>query len=94
MTTAAIWYYYIGVCIALLQVFLFLIARFYQRTAGEQTRSGVFIISMILFLMGYFLYGFQGPPLVGNVLADMMLFLGGSVLIANGFLLLKTMMQG
>ncbi len=85
---------YIGGAVVVLHVVLFLIARFYQRTAGRQTRSGLFLVSMILLVGGVLWYSWTGPPLVGNSGADVLLLVGGGLLIGNGRALLHTMTRG
>ena len=84
----------VGFGVAVLHIFLFLIARFYQRAAGEPTRSSLFLVSMALLLAGDLLYGWQGPPLIGNTAADLLLLAGGGVLAGNGYLLLTAMTRG
>jgi hypothetical protein len=84
----ALW---IGSCTAVLQILLFLIARFYQRTAGEPTRSGLFLVSMALLLSGELMYGWQTRSLAGNKAADLLLLIGGSTLAGNGYLLFRAM---
>jgi hypothetical protein len=85
---------YVGCGVAVLQGFLFMIARFYQQKSGSHTRYGLFLVSMALTLTGDMLYCWQGSRMVGNVAADLLLLCGGCVLAGNGFLLHRAMTQG
>ena len=85
---------YVGCGVAVLQAFLFLIARFYQEKSGSRTRYGLFLMSMLLTLTGEMLYWGQGVRVVGNMVADLLLLCGGCVLAGNGFLLHRAMTQG
>ena len=85
---------YIGCAVVVLHVFLFLIALFYRRMSGMKTRRGLFLVSMVLLLAGDILYSWQGPPLVGNYAADLLLLVGGCVLIGNSYFLLQAMTRG
>jgi len=80
--------------VATLQFFVFLIARFYQKSSGEPTRYWLFLLSMVLMLVGDGLYVWKGPPLLGNLLADLLLFAGGAVLMGNSVFLLRAMTRG
>ncbi len=83
--------FYVGCAIAVLQIFLFLIARFYQRMTGERTRPGLFLVSAALLLAGDLLYVSQVPQLAGNTLADVFLLAGGCVLVGSSYPLLRAM---
>jgi hypothetical protein len=85
---------YVGCGVAVLQAFLFMIARFFQQKSGNRTRYGLFLVSMGLTLAGDCLYCWQGSRVVGNMAADLLLLGGGCVLIGNGFLLYRAMTQG
>jgi hypothetical protein len=85
---------YVGCGIAVLQAFLFMIARFYQLKSGNRTRYGLFLVSMTLVLAGDMLYCWRGPMMLGDMAADLLLLCGGCVLLGNGFLLLRAMTQG
>ncbi len=85
---------YVGCGVAVLQVSLYLIARFFQQKSGSRTRYGLFLVSMGLTLAGDVLYCWQGSVVVGSIVADLLLLGGGCVLIGNGFLLYRAMTQG
>jgi len=85
---------YVGLGVAVLQAFLFMIARFYQLKSGNRTRYGLFLVSMILMLAGDMLYSWRGPALAGDVAADLLLLGGGCILLGNAALLLRAMTRG
>ena len=62
-----------------LLIFLFLIARFYQRFSGKQTYFMLFLVPVVLFGAGAVRYA-SVEPLAGNVFADILLGVGGIVL--------------
>lgn len=95
VTTVRVLTILIGIGVAGLQVSVFLIARFYQKSSGEPTRYWLFLVSMVLMLAGDCLYIWQGPPmLLGHVVADLFYLVGGAVLMGNSYLLLRAMTQG
>ena len=91
-----------AVCILLL--FLFGIARFFERRLlernqkdeGPKTRSyyPFFLVPVALFAVSALIYVFNGPLVVGSVLADILRILGALVLVFAGYSLLNTMMGG
>ena len=85
---------YIGLGVAVLQAFLFMIARFYQLKSGSRTRYGLFLVSLILILVGDMLYCWRGPMLAGDSSADLLLLGGGGLLLGNAALLLRAMTRG
>jgi hypothetical protein len=85
---------YVGCGIAVLQAFLFMIARFYQLKSGSRTRYELFLVSMTVMLAGDMLYCWKGPLMLGNIAADLLVLCGGCLLLGNGFLVLRAMTQG
>lgn len=80
--------------IIIIHGFLYLIARFYERSAGERTFAGFFFVSCALLVTGNLLYAWWNPPLVGHTVADLSLIAGGCLLAGTSYYLLKTMTKG
>jgi hypothetical protein len=58
-------------------VFLFLIARFYQRKSGVNVRAGLFLGPPILFLLAALRYALLAAEFEGDVLGDLLFCVGG-----------------
>lgn len=80
------------VCILLF--FLFAIARFYEKKSGRHTYYWSFAGPIILFALAAIRYVFLMPDIVGDVLGDLMRFMGGLLLILFGVFLLRLMTGG
>jgi hypothetical protein len=76
---------------ALLLIFLFRIARFYQRTAAEPSHYQLFLIPLGLFAGAALRYAWLGQ-FTGDALGDLLLFAGGLTLFALGAFLSRLMM--
>lgn len=76
--------------LAILLIFLLLIARFYQRFANEQTYFGLFLLPIVLFGMATVRYS-SIDQIGGDTLADLLSAAGGIVLIGLCLLLYRLM---
>jgi hypothetical protein len=85
-------YFWIGVVGLIL--LLNRIARFYQVTTGVRSYYRMFLIPVVLFLGGMARYASIDRRIAGDVLGDLLLFLGGISLTLLGYLLLKLMTGG
>lgn len=72
---------YLWFPLATLLIFLFLIARFYQRFSGRQTFFMMFLAPVVLFGAGSVRYA-SGEELAGNAFADLLLGTGGIILLS------------
>lgn len=72
---------YTGFALALLLVFLLLIARFYQRFSGERTYFRWFVAPALLFAAGVVRYA-SLDQIAGDALAEALMAGGGVVIIA------------
>lgn len=79
--------------VAILLVFLFAIARFYQVTSGQNSRYRWFLAPIVLFGAGAVRYATRGD-IRGDVLGDILSVAGSIVLIALASWLLRLMMGG
>jgi hypothetical protein len=70
---------YVWFPLAVLLLFLLLIARFYQRFSGERTYYQVFLLPMLCFGAATARYASLGT-IAGDPLADLMLAVGGASL--------------
>jgi peptidoglycan/LPS O-acetylase OafA/YrhL len=82
---------YSGALAAVLLGFLFLIARFYERTSGERSHYRWFLAPAGLFLIAAARYAITGGY-TGDPFGDLCLLLGGISLIALGYFLSRLMM--
>jgi hypothetical protein len=80
------------VCVLLF--FLFSIARFYEKKSGRSTYYWSFVGPIILFALAAIRYVFLMPNIVGDVLGDLMRFLGGLLVLLSGVFLLRLMTGG
>lgn len=78
--------------IAFLVLLLWRIARFYERSSGQQAYSYLFLLSFLFLSTGAIWYIVVAPVFVGIPLADLSLFLGGGLLLVAAFLLNRVMM--
>ncbi len=74
-----------------LLLFLYAIARFYQRTAHERSHYRLFLVPLVIFLAAAVRYAWLGR-VTGDVLGDLLLLLGGVSLFALGSFLNRLMM--
>jgi hypothetical protein len=77
--------------IAILLLFLYLIARFYERKAGQRSYYRFFLIPMGLFLFAAISYAFFAADFVGAPAGDAAFFAGGMVMFLLGYFLLDLM---
>jgi hypothetical protein len=85
-------YFWAGV--AALILLLNRIARFYQVTTGVRSFYRLFLLPVALFLFGMARYAGIDALISGDVLGDLLFFVGGVGLILLGYLLLKLMTGG
>ena len=86
---------YSWVIIAILLLFLFLIARFYERKARQKSHYQLFLLPLVLFLLGILRYDFLfAGNFVGDLLGDTLFFVGGVATAILGYHLLDLMTGG
>lgn len=86
---------YSWVIVAILLVFLFLIARFYERKAQQRSYYQLFFLPLVLFLLGTLRYGSLSTcNFVGDPLGDILFFAGGVAAAILGYHLLNLMTGG
>lgn len=78
--------------IAFLIFLLWRIARFYERSSGQQAYAWIFLIPLVLLPAGAAWYLITAPEFVGLPAADALLVAGGAVLLAGTFILRRAMM--
>ncbi len=81
-----------GIVITLL--FLFLIARFYEKKSGQKSYYQFFLLPLVLFLLSAIRYLFSTDEFVGDVTGDTLLFSAGLVLGFLSYSLLNLMTGG
>jgi hypothetical protein len=85
---------YIWLGVSALLVILYRIAHFYQITTGLRSHFRFFLIPAILFIAGMVQYLMAGNGFTGDVLGDLLFFLGGISLSLIGYYVLKLMTGG
>ncbi len=80
--------------VAVLLIFQFLIARFYEKKSGQRSYYIVFLIPALLFLVAAARYAFWTGDLAGDIWGDSLLFVGGGILAALSAFLFRLMMGG
>lgn len=85
---------YIGIAALVSILFLFLIARFYERKSGQRSYYELFIIPMALFAAGQVYNAWWANAYVGNGMGDGLWFLAGMAVISLGNFLLNLMTGG
>ena len=75
-------------------LFLFLVARFYEKKAEQRSYYQLFFLPLLLFSLSAISYGIFGEDFVGNVPGDSLLFLAGAVQTALCFSLYWLMTGG
>ncbi|MBI5670034.1 MAG: hypothetical protein HZC41_18725 [Chloroflexi bacterium] len=83
---------YVWFPLAILLVFLLLIARFYQKFASEPTYFRLFGVPIVLFGAATLRYS-SLDQIGGDVLADLLLAAGGVILIGLSLFLYRLMMR-
>jgi hypothetical protein len=83
---------YIWFPLAVLLIFLLLIARFYQKFSGEQTFFRLFLVPLVFFGAAAVRYASVGQ-IAGDTLADVLLGVAGLILIALSLHLYRLMMS-
>jgi hypothetical protein len=78
--------------ITLLVFFLRKIARFYERSSDETAQSWLFLFPIVLLPAGALWYLMYSPDFVGEPIGDLLLFIGGAVLITASYILQQAMM--
>ena len=71
---------------------LWRIARFYERSSGENACSWLFLIPLVLLPLGAFWYLVEDPRFVESRGGDVLFFSGGLVLLIASILLQQAMM--
>jgi hypothetical protein len=84
----------IWIGVAGLLLVLYHIARFFQLTTGVRSYYRLFLVPMVLFLSGMVRYVIIAPCFTGDVLGDLLFFLGGVSLLFMGHHLLELMTGG
>ena len=79
--------------ISILLFFLFAIARFFDRKSSRQSFYQLFLLPAVLFIGGALRYCLVGD-FVGDPLADLGRAIGGALVCALGYFLLKLMTGG
>jgi hypothetical protein len=82
-----------GGIVALL-LLLYRIAQFYQMTTGLRSHYRFFLVPVVLFVAGVARYLVLDIGFTGDVLGDLLFFLGGGALTLVGYYLLKLMTGG
>jgi hypothetical protein len=85
-------YFWVGVVTLILLINR--IARFYQLTTGVRSYYRAFLVPAFLFLAGTVRYLFSDQKIAGDILGDMLFFLGGISLSLVGYFLLRLMTGG
>ncbi|UCC63132.1 MAG: hypothetical protein JSV36_20740 [Anaerolineae bacterium] len=85
---------YNWVVVAILLVFQFLIARFYEKKSRQRSYYTFFLVPALLFLLAAGRYAFWIGDLAGDVWGDSLLFVGGGILAALSAWLFRLMMGG
>lgn len=85
---------YIWIGIALLLLVINRIARFYELTTGVRSHHRMFIVPTLLFIAGAGRYIFVESGFAGDIIGDVLFFLGGVSLSLTGYYLLKLMTGG
>jgi len=80
--------------VAVLLVFQFLIARFYEKKSGQRSYYAFFLVPALFFLAASVWYAFGANDLAGDVWGDSLLFVGGGILAALSTMLFRLMMGG
>ena len=80
--------------VCILALFLFYIARFYERKSGRRSFYWAFLVPIVLFAIAAVRYIFLSPAIVGDIWGDAMRLLGGITLAGIGFFLLRLMVGG
>jgi len=85
---------YTWVLTATLLVFFFLIARFYERKAGQRSYYQLFLLPALFYLLSGLRYVMAGGSPWDDLLGNMLLFLGGLTAIGLSYFLFKLMTGG
>ncbi|MBN1178824.1 MAG: hypothetical protein JXD18_06410 [Anaerolineae bacterium] len=72
--------------------FLWRIARFYETSSGEKAHAWLFVLPMLLLPAGASAYLISEPMFVGFPLGDILMFIGGLVLLLASAILQQVMM--
>lgn len=80
--------------VAILLLLINRIARFYQLTTGVRSHHQLFFVPMVLFYAGVVRYILINSGFTGDVLGDILFFLGGISLSTIGYHLLRLMTGG
>jgi hypothetical protein len=85
---------YIWLGIAFLLFLLYQIAHFYQVTTGLRSHYRLFVIPIVLFIAAMARYLILDRQFSGDILGDLLFFIGGISLSITGYFLLKLMTGG
>lgn len=75
----------------ILVLFLFFIARFYEKKSGRRSFFWAFLVPPVLFAIAAVRYMLLSPAIAGDVWGDLLRFFGGGILIGFGFFLFRLM---
>ncbi len=70
------------------------IARFYQMTTGVRSYYRLFLVPMGLLILGTLRYLIANVLVAGDEAGDLVFFVGGLILLLQGYFLLKLMTGG
>jgi hypothetical protein len=85
---------YNWIVVAILILFLFLIGRFYEIKFGQRSHYQLMMLPLALFLVAAAWYAVSPDDIVGVLVPDVLLLVGGLILIWLCYSLYKTMMGG
>ncbi len=78
--------------VAVLLVFQFLIARFYEKKSGQRSWYALFLIPVPVLLVAAARYAFCTGDLAGDTWGDSLLSIGGGILVILNVFLYQLMM--
>jgi hypothetical protein len=80
--------------VCLLVLALYKIAQFYEKKSGQRSYYPAFLVAVVFFIIAAIRYAPLSPVITGDVWGDIARFLGGSIVIVFGLLLLRLMTGG
>ena len=89
----ALFVYAWGLVIVTLLLF-FLMARFYEKKAGQKSYYGGFLLPMLLFFLATMRYTLFTDDPVGDAIGDLLFFIGGAISILMSSFLFRMMTGG
>jgi hypothetical protein len=85
---------YNWIVVAILILFLFLIGRFHEIKFGQRSHYQLMMFPLVLFLVAAAWYAVPPDDIVGVPVPDILLLVGGLILVWLCYSLYKTMMGG